>query len=116
MFLIKKNWTMDNVQKANYCVYPVSSPQLAAESSFVGFEVLTAVVMKSTIFWDITQCSPLKVNRFRRNMSRLSSGSKNKPSKISVSSAACYLLHAGFLLGLFFEPEDGGDIFLRKVG
>jgi uncharacterized protein YjiK len=30
----------------------------------VGFEVLTAVVMKSTIFWDIKPCSPLKVNRF----------------------------------------------------
>jgi hypothetical protein len=27
------------------------------------FEVLTAVVMKSTIFWDITPCSPLKVGR-----------------------------------------------------
>jgi hypothetical protein len=24
-----------------------------------GFEVLTAVAMKSTIFWDITPCSPL---------------------------------------------------------
>jgi hypothetical protein len=23
----------------------------------------------------------------------------------------CCLLHAGFLLGLFFYPEDGGDIF-----
>jgi hypothetical protein len=30
---------------------------------FIGFEVLTAVIMKSTIFWDITPCSPLKVNR-----------------------------------------------------
>jgi hypothetical protein len=29
----------------------------------VGFEVLTAVVMKSTIFWDITSCCPLSVNR-----------------------------------------------------
>jgi hypothetical protein len=29
----------------------------------VGFEVLTAVVMKSSIFWDITPCSLLKVNR-----------------------------------------------------
>jgi hypothetical protein len=28
----------------------------------VGFEVLTAVVMKSTIFWDITPCDPLKVD------------------------------------------------------
>jgi hypothetical protein len=29
----------------------------------VGFEVLTAGLMKSTIFWDITPCSSLKVNR-----------------------------------------------------
>jgi hypothetical protein len=29
----------------------------------VEFEVLTAAVMKSTIFCDITPCSPLKVNR-----------------------------------------------------
>jgi hypothetical protein len=30
---------------------------------FVGFEVLTAVVVKSSIFCDIKPCSPLKVNR-----------------------------------------------------
>jgi hypothetical protein len=30
---------------------------------FVGFEVFTAVVMKSIIFWDITSCSPLSFNR-----------------------------------------------------
>jgi hypothetical protein len=29
---------------------------------YAGFEVITAVFMKSTIFWDITACSPLKVN------------------------------------------------------
>jgi hypothetical protein len=29
----------------------------------VGFEVLKAVVLKSSIFWDITPCSPLKANR-----------------------------------------------------
>jgi hypothetical protein len=29
----------------------------------LGFEVLTAVVMKSIIFWDITPCSAFKVNR-----------------------------------------------------
>jgi hypothetical protein len=27
-----------------------------------------------------------------------------------------FLLHAGFFLGLFFEPEAGGDMFLRNVG
>jgi hypothetical protein len=25
-------------------------------------------------------------------------------------------LHAGFLLGLFFDPEDGGNMFLRNIG
>jgi hypothetical protein len=29
----------------------------------VGIEVLTAVVVKSSIFWDIMLCSPLKLNR-----------------------------------------------------
>jgi hypothetical protein len=28
----------------------------------VGFQVLTAVVMKSPTFWDITLCSPLEVS------------------------------------------------------
>jgi hypothetical protein len=27
-----------------------------------------------------------------------------------------YLLHAGFLLGLFFNSEDGDDMFLQNVG
>jgi hypothetical protein len=38
-----------------------------------------------------------------------SSGSKNKPGKKPV-------LHADFLLGLFYDPEDGGDMFFRNMG
>jgi hypothetical protein len=44
---------------------------------------------KTSIFWDITPCSPRKIKR---------------------------LLYAGFLFGIFFEPEDGGDMFLRIMG
>jgi hypothetical protein len=51
-------------------------------------------VLKSPIFWNITPCSPLKVNR--------------------ALLAASF--HADFLLGLFFDPEDGGDIFLPNFG
>jgi hypothetical protein len=48
----------------------------------LGFEVLTTVVMKNIISWDITQCSPFKVSRhFGKNTSPPSSGSIN-PSKI----------------------------------
>jgi hypothetical protein len=39
--------------------------------TYVEFEVITSVVMKSTIFGDITPCSPLKVNRRFRGTFRL---------------------------------------------
>jgi hypothetical protein len=47
---------------------------------------------------------------FRRYMPPPSSGSKNKSSKKSS------MLHAGFLRGLFFDSEDGGDMFHRNIG
>jgi hypothetical protein len=50
-------------------------------------ETETQRELKSTIFWDITPCSLL---------------------------VTCF--YAGFFLGLFFDPEDGGDMFLRNVG
>jgi hypothetical protein len=34
-----------------------------ASDTSVGFEVITALVMKSTIFWDITPCRSLSANR-----------------------------------------------------
>jgi hypothetical protein len=62
----------------------------------VGFEVLKAEV-KSSVFWDITQCIPLKSQpTFRWNMSPPSSGSMNKSSVKKVAS----------------RGEDGGDMFL----
>jgi hypothetical protein len=32
-------------------------------NTYIGFEVFTAVVMKSIVFWDMTPCSPLSCNR-----------------------------------------------------
>jgi hypothetical protein len=37
-----------------------------------------------------------------------------KVSRIKVNKH-CYLLHAGFLLVLFFDPEDEGDMFLQDA-
>jgi hypothetical protein len=31
--------------------------------NYVGFGILTAVAMQSSVFWDITPCNPLKLNR-----------------------------------------------------
>jgi hypothetical protein len=33
----------------------------------------------------------------------------------ALRSKQIFLLHARFFLGLFFYPEDGGDIFLQNV-
>jgi hypothetical protein len=56
--------------------------------------------MMSSISWITTPCSPLKVNQYFGG----------------TCHRACYLLHAGFLLGSFFDPEDGGEMFLQNVG
>jgi hypothetical protein len=67
-------------------------------SYLLGFTFPTAVVMKISIFWDMRPCSPLKVNRRFAFIFRL-----------------CYLPPSGVLLGLFFNSEDGGDMFIRNV-
>jgi hypothetical protein len=33
-----------------------------------------------------------------------------------MQGSACCLLHGGFLFGLFFDREDGGDMCLRNFG
>jgi hypothetical protein len=64
---------------------------------YIGFEVSTAVVMKSFIFWDIRPCSPLK------------------RTDVSDKELACCLSNTGFFLRLF-DPEDGGDMLIHNVG
>jgi hypothetical protein len=55
---------------------------MIAQLASIGFEVFTAVVMKNTIFRDITSCSPLNVNRRFGGTYRLHlQGRQNKFSK-----------------------------------
>jgi hypothetical protein len=53
-------------------------------------------IKKSSVFWDITPCSLLKVNTV---------------SQEYAASTVCFLLHGGLLLDILFDTEDGGDIF-----
>jgi hypothetical protein len=48
----------------------------------LGFEILTPVVMKSLVFWDIATCRPLKVKGCIEVTCRLHfQGHNNKPNK-----------------------------------
>jgi hypothetical protein len=83
----------------------------------VGFMVLTDVVMKSFVFWDITPRSPLKVYRGFGGICRLHLQGRRIRQARNRRALAFHLLHARILLGLFFfDPEDRGDMFLRNVG
>jgi hypothetical protein len=82
----RKNVTLlylrPNTKMVRVCCRDVS---LSAVVCFVktqlpptAFEILIAVVLKSSIYWDML--------------------------------AICF--QAGFLIGLFFDPKNGGDMFL----
>jgi hypothetical protein len=63
------------------------------------FEVLTAAFMKISVFWDMTPCSPLKVNLSVTSIFRVEEYANKGTSSVR------YLLHTGFVLGLFFDSE-----------
>jgi hypothetical protein len=75
----------------------------------LGYEILTTVIMNSTIFWDIKPCSSMNVNRRVRETS---------PLEVRKLSEARNHLNAGSrqsFISLFFDRENG-DMFLRNVG
>jgi hypothetical protein len=57
--------------------------------------------MKASVFWDITQGSPVKVNRRVGGI---------------WNNTACCIVHADFLLNLLLVPKAKGDMFPRNVG
>jgi hypothetical protein len=66
----------------------------------IGFDVLRAVVMDASTVWDITPVVRCKSTHVSED---------HIASIFRVDAATC--IHAGFLLGLVFDPEDGGDMF-----
>jgi hypothetical protein len=65
----------------------------------VALEILTAVVMKSSNFWDITTHSPLKVNRsFGGTYCLRLEGRRISEARSQTDVSSCYLLHAALLL------------------
>jgi hypothetical protein len=70
----------------------------AGNRKSVGFEVLTAVVMKSTIFWDITPCIPLSVRRRFGGTYRLHLQGRNHKLSKKPAVRAEFCLPPGFTL------------------
>jgi hypothetical protein len=64
MGVTMKSAIMQDVTPCSLIIY-ILPDYMASQTilHYVGFEVITAVVMRSTIFRNITSCSLLKVNR-----------------------------------------------------
>jgi hypothetical protein len=63
---------------------------------YVGFEVLTPVVMKSSIFCDITLCSPLK-------SADVSEERVASTFRVSIYSSSCHIISCWFLAWLILR-------------
>jgi hypothetical protein len=72
------------------------------------------IAIRSNVFWALMTCTS-ECPTFRRNISPTSSVSKNKPSK-KLAETGYKLITAGFLLGLLFDHEDRGIMFLQNRG
>jgi hypothetical protein len=60
------------------------------------------------VFWEIKQSNPLKANRrFGEHVASIFRVAEHL-------LAACF--HAVIFFGLFFDHEEGGDMFLRNIG
>jgi hypothetical protein len=64
---------------------------------------------KRSIFWDITDCSPMKINR------ALYASARNNPTFSRAAYITSCLIYTGLLIRLLFNPEDEDDVFLRNV-
>jgi hypothetical protein len=81
-------------------------------------DIRNKIFIRSSIFWDIKPYGPVKVSPCFKGTYRLHLHYRRliqARNQHEASSIACCLLHAGFLLGLLFNPEDEGLIFPRNM-
>jgi hypothetical protein len=80
---------------------------------------LRILLTKSALFWDVMQCSPVKVyRRFGGPYYIHLHCRRRKEQSTSQQEAAYFLLiavPACYLVGFLFDPEDSGNMFLRNV-
>jgi hypothetical protein len=75
-------YTLKNEKMIPQEIRMIAACTRACREHLFGFEVHTAVVMKSCVFWNKTPCRPLEVNRrFGGTCCSPFSRRKNKPSK-----------------------------------
>jgi hypothetical protein len=84
-------------------------------------QILRVYKLKDTIIWDITSYSSLKVNRHfgRKYLLHLQGRKDEQETSVKAGykqSTTCSCFNVGILLGLFFDPEEGCNMFLRNVG
>jgi hypothetical protein len=81
----------------------------------IGFKAFAAVVMKSSIFWDMTSCIPFKVDRYFGGICRLSIQGWRVIQAIYQHEVGSKPASCWFPVWLNFNPEDGGDIFPGNI-
>jgi hypothetical protein len=119
------NWlsptlTLAMAQRFYIAGFQPSCHRSVVQSICVGFQFLTAVLMKNPIFWDITPCSPLKISRrfgetcrFHLQDRRLSQA--RNQHEVHVGSSACgHCLHSAITKNTDEELQFSG-IYLRVV-
>jgi hypothetical protein len=82
----------------------------------VGVEVLKTVIMKKSVFWVTMQCSLFKISLYLGATFRLHLQGRRINQARSQHDADSKQVRSTCLMMCVFGPEDGGDVFLLKVG
>jgi hypothetical protein len=74
-----------------------------------GFEILTAVTLESSIFWDITPCSPAKVNRRFGGICHLHFQGLRLNQAENQQLAACFMPVFCLKMKMIYSTEESVD-------